>query len=253
MRLLKSLALVLVLVNAALWFAAESLRPTASMDAISGRLPRVADLQVARPVTGDSERPVSRQEPEPSRSPAGGEGPPAPPPVAEAPPPESTTDICLQVGWFESEDQARAVIEEQDLIPASARVVEASRSLPAFHWVLLPPADSRAEAYERFQEIRARGIDAYLVMEGEQENAISLGLFESRRAAESVLSQRQEQGLEATLASFPRNQIRYALFFEAAAQGAEDRLQATVERLQNEFESVVKSRCEGVATPQKNP
>lgn len=261
MRLLKTLALAFLVANIGLWFGADLLRPQGSADAGSGRLPRVSDLQVAGPAepvstdssaSGQASGPpfnpvlasrdeVADDEPEPGADVSSG---------AQA---DQVPPLCLQVGWFDTPEQALAAREDQERIPATAEVVEISRPLPSFHWVLLPPAESRAAAYERFQEVRARGIDAYLVTEGPQENAISLGLFESRRAAENVLSQRQSQGLEAILASFPRNQIRYALFFEATAKGPENRDLAALERLESEFESVVKSRCEGVATPQKNP
>lgn len=252
MTILKTLALLLLLVNAALWFGADYLGAQDKAALGSGRLPRIADLQVVPP--GPAE-PPARVKPEPPPEPV--TAAPETPENQETPEPESaqagSPEVCLRVGWFDSEEGARNAIGDHKILPDTARIEEVSEPLPSFHWVLLPPASSRAEAYERFQELQSRGIDSYLVLDGPQENAISLGLFESRRAAENVLNQRQAQGLEATLASFPRNQIRYALFFGVAAKGPENGLEATIERLQSEFETVVKSGCEGVATTQKNP
>lgn len=258
MTYLKTLALLLLALNAGLWFGSDWLRPEGLVERGSGRLPRVADLQVAGPekeATVPVPPPVEERPEFPVR--------PAVEPLkslkpVEAPPLPQSDEVpasaaCVQLGWFESDQEAAQARARDPRIPEAARVVEVSVPLPPFHWVLLPPAESREAAYESFRELRARGIDAYLVMEGPQENAVSLGLFESRRAAENVLSQRQSQGLEAILASFPRNQIRYALFFEAPAEGPENGQAAMLEGLESEFESVVKSRCEGVATPQKNP
>ena len=46
------------------------------------------------------------------------------------------------------------------------------------YWVLLPPADNRAEAKQHIEKLQAKQInDYFLVVTGEQSNAVSLGVF----------------------------------------------------------------------------
>ncbi|WP_166261566.1 hypothetical protein [Marinobacter salicampi] len=161
--------------------------------------------------------------------------------------------VCVELGWFESEDEARRKATTSGIIPDSADVVEQAREVAGYHWVIIPPAETRAKALAAFREIQRRGIDSYLVTQGAKENAISLGLFESLDAAEEVLSRRQSQGLEATLATFPRNQIRYALVFEVGFAPGASEPETVLSDFRERYESVVLSGCEGVATAQKTP
>ena len=79
--------------------------------------------------------------------------------------------------------------------------------------------------------------------EGENRNAISLGLFESRAAAISVLEEKKRQNLNAILANFPRNQISYALVFKAEPDLAKDLVQAVKTDYGTDFDFVEINPC----------
>jgi len=55
------------------------------------------------------------------------------------------------------------------------------------YWVIEPTRASRAEAANRVRELKTQGIDSFVFTNGELENAISLGLFKRREAAERHL------------------------------------------------------------------
>jgi hypothetical protein len=135
---------------------------------------------------------------------------------------------------------------------AGFTVEEVERELPPLHWVLIPPQPEDV-ALRQFRDIQRQGIDSYLVTEGENRNAISLGLFESRESAISVLEEKKRQNLNAVLVNFPRNQISYALSFEAEPELAEELVQAVKADYGSNFDFVEIRPCEGVATPEKNP
>lgn len=216
-------ALALVVLNVGVWQLGDSVKvgvPPAP--AAYGSLPRVASLKV-------------QVEPASSAQSLSGEL------------------ACVRIGWIESLEAARALAENRLFVQASDLSVEkVDRPLPSLHWVIIPPQPPGA-ALEQFQDMQGQGIDSYLVTGGENKNAISLGLFESRNAAISVLEEKKHQNLNAILANFPRNQISYALSFEVSSEFVEEQIQAVEEDYGVNFDFIEIKACEGVATPEKNP
>lgn len=220
---MKWLAMSLLLANVALWYYGSTLvGPSASVAQSDGRLPRVATLK--------------------TKSSGSAASPPAPPPSL----------YCARLGWFESETKVREVAAALGKSRDQYVVERLERELAPLHWVLIPP-QPEGQARKMFRDIQRRGIDSYLVTEGESRNAISLGLFESREAAISVLEEKNRQNLNAVLAMFPRNQISYALSFEAGLFEDSEQAGALEADYREDFDLVEIGRCEGVATPEKSP
>ncbi|WP_296936854.1 hypothetical protein [uncultured Marinobacter sp.] len=216
------LALVLVLVSIGVYYLPDLVGPSGGMARVaSGSLPRVASLKSEEPqnVEGEFESEHS----------------------------------CVRLGWIENAERARRLVDNQPLAEeVGFKVDEVERELPPLHWVLIPPQPEDV-ALRQFRDIQRQGIDSYLVTEGENRNAISLGLFESRESAISVLEEKKGQNLNAVLVNFPRNQISYALSFEAEPELAEELVQAVKADYGSNFDFVEIRPCEGVATPEKNP
>ncbi len=249
--------LVLVTLNLALWYGVEAFQaPAVSASAGSGNLPRVASLKTSGP---DSERgadnaPVELTRNTPEPPPPSVEQNDVSAPLAQAesvPDPESETRpqpqpqpmMCVRLGLLPSQDVAQGLIAAQPMAgEISMAVQEVEQDLPPFHWVIIPP-QPRPVALKQFRDIQRQGIDSYLVTEGENRNAISLGLFESRDAAISVLEEKKRQNLNAVLANFPRNQISYALVFKAEPDLAEDVVQAVKTDFGTDFDFVEINPC----------
>ncbi|SDX75798.1 hypothetical protein [Marinobacter mobilis] len=235
---MKRLAMVLLALNLGLWVYSSVLLPegvrTSRQGGEDGRLPRVAELEL---LSGSADL---GEPPEQVAEAVGGTG--------------SSELYCVRLGWFETAEEAGSAVAFLPKPHAeSAAVIEVARELPPFHWVIIPPSPGREEAVQLLYDIQRRGIDSYLVTEGAQENAISLGLFESREAAEQVLAQRNAENLHAVLALFPRNHLSYALVFEAAyVPGSQEHLADRAD-FSARFESVEINGCESVATLKKTP
>lgn len=247
---MKWLALVLLLVNLALWFYGDSFVPVRVAVVLEQQsLPRVANLKTDAP--GDQEQ----QSPEqlPSSQPRLGEVQPVDPVeplvVASEPVPQA---YCVRLGWFESAEAARAAYLSLGSPGLVHEVRQEERELSPLHWVIIPP-QPEGRALALFNDLQRRGIDSYLVRRGENKNAISLGLFESRQAAEMVLEEKKRQNLNAILANFPRNQISYALVFEDELMPDSGAVEAAESDYANNFDLVEIRRCEGVATDPENP
>ncbi|MCG2581059.1 MAG: hypothetical protein KA296_09310 [Marinobacter sp.] len=224
---MKWLAMILLLANAALWYYGSSPQSQSrGVGAGDGRLPRVATLK-----------------PE-------AEGFAATPAPSPSPPPSLL--YCVRLGWFESEVDLHEAATTLEMTRDEYIVERRERELAPLHWVLIPPQPAD-QARKMFRDIQRRGIDSYLVTEGESRNAISLGLFESREAAISVLEEKNRQNLNAVLAIFPRNQISYALSFEAGLFEDSEQVEALEADYSEDFDLVEIKRCEGIATPKKSP
>ncbi|WP_449287602.1 hypothetical protein [Marinobacter sp. PE14] len=221
------LAVVLVLVSIAIYYLPDVVGPSGGMTNVaSGSLPRVASLKSSGPEDSG---------------------------VGLGAPAGESEMYCARFGWIETAERARSLVDSQPLAEeAGFRVEEVERELAPLHWVLIPP-QPEAVALRQFRDIQRQGIDSYLVTEGENRNAISLGLFESRESAISVLEEKKRQNLNAVLVNFPRNQISYALSFEAEPELAKELVQAVKADYGSNFDFVEIRPCEGVATPEKSP
>lgn len=212
---MKWLAFCLALLNLGLWFLPDRLAlPTVSPQ-VAGALPRVASLKSVESVSAE----------------ANGES------------------ICLTVGWFKSPAAANAVGLASEL---DYRVEPKEESLPPLHWVLVSPqpeSDAKAQA----DVLRAQGGDVYVVAKGQYRNAISLGMFESVKAAERLITEKKLENLNVTLAKFTRNRIGYALAFEVESSRETEVLQAVEGDYDGNFDFIERNACEGVATSEKNP
>lgn len=213
-------ALALVILNTLVWQVGGGVPPGLLPSAVvSGNLPRVASLKVQGEVAGlaDGER------------------------------------ACVRLGWFRSFELASDL---KNFLPAARvsglGVKEIDRSLPPLHWVIVPPQPPGA-ALEQLRDMQSQGIDSYLVAEGENKNAISLGLFESRDAAKSVVEEKKRNNFNVVLANFDRNQISYALAFETEPDFVKEMVQAVRTGYGSEFDFVEVNRCESVATSGENP
>lgn len=209
------LAILLVLLNAALWFTPTWLQPPVYKSSETGQLPRVSSLKLQGAAT----------------------------------PEDGPSMICLRVGWLEVRADAVRLGEE---LAEWFSVQELDRELSPLHWVMIPP-QPRDAALVQFRELYAQGVESYVVPDGEYRNAISLGLFESRAAAESVLREKIQQNLNVVLVNFPRNRIGYALVLGVEPHRETEMVQAVEAGNHGEFDFVEISACEGVASPEKNP
>jgi len=252
------LALLMLCANVLVWYFAGAMQPPVrSSETVSGTLPRVASLKASsdQGVVSEPEEVEEIGVAEVAEEPGevASTGPVSPEPVPLAPVPEERPLHCVRLGWLDSREAAQAIMEA---VPAlddgSVTIEEMEQVRPPLNWVLIPPQPADA-ARKQFREIQRQGIDSYLVTQGEYRNAISLGLFESREAAISVLEEKKRQNLNAVLANYDRNQISYALDFEAEPDLAEDLVQAVTSEYGKNFDFIEINPCEGVATSEKTP
>ncbi|MDR1936156.1 MAG: hypothetical protein LBS49_11375 [Candidatus Accumulibacter sp.] len=166
-------------------------------------------LRAGEPLRASQLRIVSNDQP-PEGARAENTSPPSAESLAE-PPAESLAgsprgEVCIalsEVPQLEADALERLFAEKLPAFRLSRAAMPGSVS----YWVHIPPFRTRREAESKVGELRRLGVREYFIMqEGADSFAISLGLFSTPGAAESTLAALRERGVRsARLAERPRN------------------------------------------------
>jgi hypothetical protein len=87
------------------------------------------------------------------------------------------------------------------------------------YWVYLPPFGSRDAALRQFRELQARGLDSYLITQGDLANGVSLGIFSSKDSADSLLERIRAMGYGAELRELIRERRDHWVYVSLQASG----------------------------------
>lgn len=157
---MKLLVLALLLLNLALWYGLSRFPTSSTASSVAtGTLPRVEGLKAT------------------ALAPSASLG-------------ASKVGNCVTVGWFETAGDAETLAKKgRPLEATSYQITKENHQMPPLYWVIIPPQPEQI-ALAQLKELQKQGVESYLVTEGENRNAISLGLYESREAAVSVLEEK---------------------------------------------------------------
>lgn len=90
-------------------------------------------------------------------------------------------------------------------------------TLERLNWVYLPPAPSREEALRILRELQNRQVDSFLVGEGDDRNAISLGYFTRADSARGLMVRMRSEGYPAEIRETARTLTEIWLRFPVDA------------------------------------
>lgn len=161
---------------------------------------------------------------------------------------EAPDDVrCLVLGGFDSLERVRQLEQHLLSLDISVRVVTTEASFGADHWVYIPPLASRQASLRQLRELQARGIDSFLITEGELANGILLGVFPRLDAAQAVADRLRGSGYAPQVRELPRVYQEY--WVQVAEKDRRLVDDVVLQRLQTNF-SDLKHRlisCSGVA------
>lgn len=118
-------------------------------------------------------------------------------------------DNCLVLGGFDAAGRASELEQRLLSLDIGARVVSIDATLGSDHWVYIPPLASSQASLRQLRELKARGIDSYLITEGELANGILLGVFPRLEAAVGVADKLRAAGYEPQVRELPRVYQQY--------------------------------------------
>lgn len=136
--------------------------------------------------------------------PPAGDAPPAAEAAADAPEPAPVASrqelpaVCLQASALPEGERAALQILISTKFPGFTlqEIPTAAHSW----WVYIPPLADRIKADKKAQELKGLGVaDYFIVQEGAQRHAISLGIFSSEKSASDHLVQLRKQGVRSAV------------------------------------------------------
>ena len=97
--------------------------------------------------------------------------------------------VCLEWGEFSGADLKLATAAMADLQLGNKLDKRQVDQLIGY-WVYIPPLDSKAAVSQKIEQLKARGIEEYFIVQdaGPWRNAISLGVFKTQEAATNFLN-----------------------------------------------------------------
>lgn len=130
--------------------------------------------------------------------------------------PVRKSNYCLAMGpWADAEQAERSLKLNKD-IGLAGRVERLSLRKNRLHWVYLPPLGSRSAASEMLKELHFKGVDSFIVTEGDDENAVSLGYFSNQESAIGLQTKMQNAGYEVETRETWKDVVEYWLVFNIA-------------------------------------
>lgn len=120
--------------------------------------------------------------------------------------------LCPVVGPWESREKAEAGAVQLRAIGLPGRVRGLSVQKDRLNWVYLPPYGGRVRALRVLRELQDHGVDSFIVKDGEDANAISLGYFSSAESAEGLRVKMQNAGYPAFVRETARDVTEYWVY-----------------------------------------
>jgi len=158
---------------------------------------------------------------------------------------------CGFLGPFSEPITIRQIVSRLKKEQVDVQSYRESVRIDPIYWVYLRPESNRQLALQSLRSLHAQGIDAFIVAEGEDVNAISLGFFAKKASAEKILQERLAQGFDAKLEQKERLRDQYWLVAQAEGWGRlNDQAVAELRKEYGEFTRRVRE-CAVIATYNK--
>jgi hypothetical protein len=155
---------------------------------------------------------------------------------------------CHALGAFAARGDAESVAARLASIGLAATLREELVQRQASFWVMVPPLESRAAARDLEQRLRDSGFeDIWRVVDGDMQNAISLGLYSREAGAKRRLEQVRSQDIPAEIRTRQTEAEEFWLDFPAEHRVDTDALKRRLARDYPEIE-IVERDCVRLGT-----
>lgn len=142
--------------------------------------------------------------------------------------------LCMEWGEFSGTDLARAAAALSAL-QMGDKPGQREIEYTIGYWVYIPPAKDKAAVNQKIAQLKARGIDEYFVVSeaGPWLNAISLGVFKTREAAQHFLDDlRRTKGVRTAQVGERASKLRMTVF---VLNGLDAAIVARLAEMQKDF------------------
>lgn len=121
---------------------------------------------------------------------------------------------CLTMGVFTKNDEASNALSYLKSIGLNGLIRKEESVNRRGYWVFIPPYPSRADARAKLKELQVNGFDSFIVTQGINRNAISLGVFKHKYEAKQHLADLEGKIRGIELGQRVRTKTKYWLDIE---------------------------------------
>ena len=141
--------------------------------------------------------------------------------------------ICLEWGDFSTSDLARATAALSALKLAD-KISQRQIERDIGYWVYIPPLKNKAAVNRKIAELKALGVREYFVVQisGHWLNAISLGIFKTRDAAQNFLHVLHTKGVRTARVGERASKIKATIFI---LNGIDAGMEIKLKTMQKDF------------------
>jgi hypothetical protein len=102
--------------------------------------------------------------------------------------PAAVEELCWAVGPYLIELDAKNMHARMLALDISAYIENKAVVVKKEFWVYLEPLANKKMALRKLKELQRRGVDSFVITEGELANGISLGLFAKKESVDRILT-----------------------------------------------------------------
>ncbi|MBL4882752.1 MAG: SPOR domain-containing protein [Oleispira sp.] len=102
-----------------------------------------------------------------------------------------TDQRCYSVGPFKDVSDAKFLGIRAEALGFSSQMRSLATGGSIEHWVHIPPLANRQQSLQLLRELQGRGVDSYIITQGDLAEGISLGLFRNKQSADSLSKKMQ--------------------------------------------------------------
>jgi len=115
-------------------------------------------------------------------------------------PSSNKSEICYSLGPFETTKQARPISAKLRDLGAKTTVASQKRRVSSGYWVYIPKFPTWADARKKIMELEDLGMsDIFIMGRGRMKNAVSLGLYKDKSAADARIGELKRMGVRSSV------------------------------------------------------
>jgi hypothetical protein len=133
----------------------------------------------------------------------------------------SNSDIeqrCYSVGPFKDENDAKFLGIRAEALGFTSEMRSLETGASIENWVHIPPLANRQQSLQLLRELQGRGIDSYIITQGDLAEGISLGLFRNQTSAKNLTKKMQDMGYNVVIKEVRRGEKELWLEFPQVTQ-----------------------------------
>ncbi len=130
----------------------------------------------------------------------------------------SSEQRCYSAGPFKDESDAKFLAIRAEALGFTSTLRRLATGGSIESWVHIPPLANRQQSLRLLRELQGRGIDSYIITQGELAEGISLGLFRKQASAKSLTKQMSDLGYNVMIKEVLRGEKELWLEFPQVNQ-----------------------------------